>query len=113
MKLLLPQNNQFMENNLKLYVTEDIKLSEQIYLSPGSCLYILPGKKVSMPKSQNNGQQNCMITIGTGATLTIDKTIQLDSNYKLYNIGTINTENLICANSSVFSMLVLSILKIN
>ena len=42
------------------------------------------------------------ITIGTGATLTIDKTIQLDSNYKLYNIGTINTENLICANSSVF-----------
>ena len=90
------------KNNLKLYVTEDIKLSEQIYLSPGSCLYILPGKKVSMPKSQNNGQQNCMITIGTGATLTIDKTIQLDSNYKLYNIGTINTENLICANSSVF-----------
>ena len=48
------------KNNLKLYVTEDIKLSEQIYLSPGSCLYILPGKKVSMPKSQNNGQQNCM-----------------------------------------------------
>lgn len=90
------------KNNLKLYVTEDIKLSEQIYLSPGSCLYILPGKKVSMPKSQNNGQQNCMITIGTGATLTIDKTIQLDSNYKLYNLGTINTENLICANSSVF-----------
>ena len=27
------------KNNLKLYVTEDIKLSEQIYLSPGSCLY--------------------------------------------------------------------------
>ena len=34
--------------------------------------------------------------------MTIDKTIQLDSNYKLYNLGTINTENLICANSSVF-----------
>lgn len=90
------------KNNLKLYVTEDIKLSEQIYLSPGSCLYILPGKKVSMPQSQNNGQQNCMITIGTGATLTVDKTIQIDSNYKLYNLGTINTENLICTNSSVF-----------
>lgn len=90
------------KNNLKLYVTEDIKLSEQIYLSPGSCLYILPGKKVSMPQSQNNGQQNCMITIGTGATLTVDKTIQIDSNYKLYNLGTINSENLICTNSSVF-----------
>lgn len=90
------------KNNLKLYVTEDIKLSEQIYLSPGSCLYILPGKKVSMPQAQNNGQQNCMITIGTGATLTVDKTIQIDSNYKLYNLGTINAENLICTNSSVF-----------
>lgn len=88
--------------NIKLYITEDIELSEQIYLTEGSCLYILPGKKVSMPQAQNNGQANCMITIGTGATLTVTKTIQLDNNYKLYNLGTITAEKLICTNSSTF-----------
>ena len=55
-----------------------------------------------MPQAQNNGQANCMITIGTGATLTVTKTIQLDNNYKLYNLGTITAEKLICTNSSTF-----------
>lgn len=88
--------------NIKLYVTEDIVLKEQLYLTQGSSLYILPGKKVSMPVAKNNGQSNCMISIGNNATLEIENDLQLDSNYKLYNLGTINAENLSCTNSSVF-----------
>lgn len=90
------------KKNIKLYVTEDITLSEQIYLTSGSCLYILPGKKVSMPQSANNGQSNSMITIGKGATLTVDNNLQLDSNFRLYNLGNMNAKNLNCTNSSVF-----------
>lgn len=88
-------------NNIKLYVTEDIELKEEIYLTTGSALYILPGKKVSMPQAKNNGQANCIISIGDQATLDVKTSLQLDSNYKLYNLGTIHAENFTSTNSSI------------
>lgn len=89
------------KTNIKLYVAEEVSLKEEIYLSQGSSLYILPGKKVSMPMAQNNGQSNCMISIGDKATFEVDNKLQLDSNYKLYNLGTINAEKISCTNSSM------------
>lgn len=80
-------------SNVKLYVTEDIALNQQLYLTSGSCLYILPGKKVTMVQSANNGQNNSMITIGQKASLTINGKLQLDANFKVYNLGTLNASN--------------------
>lgn len=90
------------KKKIKLYVTENITLSDELYLTQGSCLYILPGKRVSMPPSRNNGQNDCLISIGEGAVLTVSGMIQIDSNYKLYNLGTIEAVNLSCTNASVF-----------
>ncbi len=88
------------QQNVKLYITEDITLDEQIYLAQNSSLYILPGKKVTMPKSTNNGQSGCMISIGKGASLIIKDKFQIDSNYKVYNLGTINASDLSYTNQS-------------
>lgn len=87
-------------NNVKLYVTEDIVLNQQLYLTNNSCLYILPGKKVTMGQSQNNGQNNSMITIGKGASLIVNGKLQLDANFKVYNLGTLNASNFEYTNQS-------------
>ena len=88
--------------NIKLYVTENINLNEQVYLTKGSTLYILPGVTVTMPQATNNGQENSMISIGEGATFKTSGNIQLDSNFKFYNLGTVSANNLSCTNNSIF-----------
>lgn len=88
--------------NIKLYVTGDEVELSKLNLSIGSCLYILPGKKVSIDESKNNGQARSMISIGKGATFEIKKDIQLDSDFKLYNLGTLKAKNFSCTNNSLF-----------
>lgn len=90
------------KGNITLYVTEDITLKSQLYLTPGSRLYILPGIKVTMPQAKNNGQSNCLISIGKGASLIVEGDIQLDSNYRLFNLGTFNAKSLMCTSNSFF-----------
>lgn len=88
------------KKNITLYVVEDIELSERFYLSSGSQLFILPGKTLKIPSSTNNGQENCIITIGKGASFMSSGGIQIDSNYKFYNLGSITASSFTCTNSS-------------
>lgn len=86
--------------NIKLYVTEDITLTKQMYLTSGSALYILPGKTVRMAKSENNGQLNSMITIGKNASLIVENGLKLDSNFKVFNLGTLKAKSIVYTNQS-------------
>lgn len=88
--------------NISLYVTENVTLTEQPYLATGCKLFLLPGVTLTLPQARNNGQSGCLISIGKGANLQIKGDIQLDSNYKLYNVGTVSATNFTCTNSSFF-----------
>lgn len=87
-------------SGVSLYVTENITLSEETYLAANCKLFILPNVTVTMPQSKNNGQINCLISVGKGATLKIENDMQLDNNYKLYNQGTLTARNVTYTNSS-------------
>ena len=89
-------------SNIKLYVTENLHLDSELYLTANCTLYILPGVTVTMPQAANNGQAGCLISIGEGATLTVKGAIQLDSNYKFYNLGTVKANDFKCTNNSFF-----------
>lgn len=88
--------------HIKLYVTENLNLNSEIYLTAHSTMYILPGVTVTMPQATNNGQSNCLISVGEGASFITPGTIQLDSDYKLYNLGTVSASNVSCTNNSYF-----------
>ena len=51
-------------SGVSLYVTENITLSEETYLAANCKLFILPNVTVTMPQSKNNGQINCLISVG-------------------------------------------------
>lgn len=90
------------DNNISLYVTENIELSE-LYLTLGSKLFVLPGKSVESSTSLTRlGQSNCLITIGANAQFIVNGTLQLSSDYKFFNLGTIEASELKCDNSSFF-----------
>lgn len=89
------------KENIKLYVTEDVTLTG-LYLAKDCHLYILPGIKVTIPQAKDNGQSNCLISIGEGASLIVEGDVQLDSDYRLFNLGTFNAKNLMCTNNSFF-----------
>lgn len=86
--------------NIKLYVTEDITLAEDPYFTAGTCLYILPGKTVTVPKTTRNGQTNSMITIGKGASLVVNGLLKMDSNFKVYNLGILDAKEVEYTNQS-------------
>lgn len=89
------------KENIKLYVTEDVTLTG-LYLTKECHLYILPGVSVTMTNCTNNGQPKCLISIGEGATLNVDGDIKISEDYKLYSLGTISAENLMCTTKSSF-----------
>ena len=87
--------------NIKLYVTENITLSS-LYLTEGSSLYILPNASITIHESKNNGQKNCTISISRKASFIVEEKMQLDNNYKLYNLGTFKAHDLTYTNQSLF-----------
>lgn len=90
------------KSNLKLYVTEDITLSN-LYLAPDCHLYILPGKTVTIAgASTNNGQTGSLISVGKDATFKVNGELKLDNSFKLYSLGTINATHLTCTGNSSF-----------
>lgn len=88
------------KNNITLYIVEDVKLSSGFYLTSGSKLFILPGKTLEVPQSTDNGQSNCIITIGKNAFFISNGDIQIDNDYKFYSLGTIKANSFSCTNSS-------------
>ena len=90
------------QTGVSLYVTEDVHLTEELYLPSGCKLFILPGATLTMPRCANNGQANCLISIGKGATFTVNGKTQIDSNYQFYNAGTLDTQEFQCTNNSYF-----------
>lgn len=87
-------------SGITLYVTENVTLSSELYLTANSKIYVLSGKTLTMPQSTNNGQSNCIISVGSDAYLKINGKIQLDSNYKLYNKGTVTAVDFECTKTS-------------
>lgn len=88
------------QEGITLYVAEDVTLASAMYLTQNSKIYILNGGKLTMPVSNNNGQSNCLISVGSGASLVVNGTLQLDSNYKLYNKGNVTATDFSCTNTS-------------
>ncbi len=88
--------------NVNLYVTENATLSS-LYLTGGCKLYILPGVTLTFNGDcANNGQYNCLISTGKNATLKVNGLLKVDNNYKLFNLGTLQVNNLTCTNTSFF-----------
>lgn len=87
--------------NISLYIVEDVELNS-LYIAPNCKLFILPGVTVKMAQSTNNGQANCIISVGEGARFMVDNELKLDNDYKLYNLGTITSGTFMCTNTSLF-----------
>lgn len=85
---------------VKLYVVEDVTLSG-LYLTSGSQLLVLPGVKVTMTGNPNLGQAGCYITVGKGASFLLgDNNLQIGSDYRFYNLGTVEAANIQCDNGA-------------
>ncbi|MEG1564014.1 MAG: LruC domain-containing protein [Bacteroides sp.] len=90
------------KKNITLYLTNNITLLYEPYLSEGSKMLILPDKKVIVPHLTNNNQKNSFISIGKGASLAVQNDIVMGSNFKLYNLGSVSAVNLTCNSGTLF-----------
>lgn len=79
-----------------LYISGNITINKFTYLASGCKVYLLPGSTLTIIKGNGSandpnlisfGQYNCLISINSGAKLTTQSNIQLDSNCKILNIG--------------------------
>ena len=89
-------------NNIKLYVTGDNVIPSGFYIPANTTLYLLPGTKLTLPDSYSFGQSGCKVYVAERAELVCAGTLQLASNCKLYNRGTITTDWMQVTNSSLF-----------
>ncbi len=87
--------------NVTLYITENVTLND-FYMAGNCRLFILPGVTVTLNQGNNFGQNDCIITVGENASLIVPAVLQIDSNYKLYNLGEVKANTFTCTNSSYF-----------
>ena len=89
------------DKNIKLYVQGNVRPSG-FYVPANTTLYLLPGSKLTLPNNYSFGQGNCIIYVGAGAELICGGKLQLASNARLNNRGTVTTDQIEVTNSSVF-----------
>lgn len=89
-------------SNIKLYVTGNNVIPSGFYIPGGTTLYLLPNTKLTLPANFSFGQWQCNIYVADGAELICSGKLQLAANCKLYNRGTITTDQLEVTNSALF-----------
>ncbi|WP_418696314.1 LruC domain-containing protein [Bacteroides sp.] len=80
-------------SNANMYVTEDVTLNS-IAIASNSRLYILPGVSLTLSGGYSLSQSGSMISIGVGATLNVTDGRLQANNATIYNLGTINANEI-------------------
>lgn len=92
----------YQGNGGGVYIKGNVTLTS-LYLGPNCRLFILPSSSLTLTSSGHSlGQSGSMISVGTGATLTVSKGILQASNATIYNIGTIQADAIDVAGSGYF-----------
>lgn len=100
----------YQGNGGGIYIKGNVTL-KSLYLGPNCKLFILPKSSLTLTSSGYSlGQSESMISIGTGATLTVAKGTLQASNATIYNAGTINANEIDIAGSGyIYSSGVLTV----